>query len=62
MMVTWIRVRPFMIGFLGALSALLIGLLLGLIVLIWVRASHGEQAYQYLIQQEIQRKAAQPKG
>jgi hypothetical protein len=57
--VNW-RSRPFFLGFLGALTALLVGILLGVSVLVYVRASHGEQAYQYLIeaikQQQAQKK------
>lgn len=54
------RSRPFLVGFLGALTAMVIGLLLGAGVIVYIRALHGEQAYQYLIeaikQQQAQKK------
>ena len=56
---------PFILGFLGALAAVLIVGVIYSGILLWSRALHGEQAYEYIqhviqAQQAAQQKVAPP--
>jgi hypothetical protein len=62
----WLKTRPFLWGFLGAVTGLLLGILIGLAVIVWVRAANGQQAFDYLARelakQQQQVKPAQVPG
>ena len=50
---------PFLVGFLGALVAVLVSAALFVVVLTFVRASHGELAYEYILHVQQAQQAQQ---
>lgn len=54
-------VKPLLIGFFGALAAFLIVMVCWGIYLTWVRAEHGQQAYEFIANaQRQQQQQAKP--
>jgi hypothetical protein len=66
-MMNKLKASPFVLGFVGAVAALMLAALMYAVVLLWVGARHGEAAYWYIdgvikAQQAAQRASQQKDG